>query len=55
MRHASEADIDTGVLRSALAGGSARAFLAEAESVGARMGVRATPCTGFYSAYGVMS
>jgi predicted DsbA family dithiol-disulfide isomerase len=43
MRQASEAGIDTEVLRSVLADGSARAFLAEAESVGARFGVQATP------------
>ncbi|HEX9358385.1 MAG TPA: DsbA family protein [Streptosporangiaceae bacterium] len=43
MRHASEAGIDTKVLRSALADGSAQAFLAETESAGARFGVQATP------------
>ena len=43
MRHAGAAGIDTEVLRAALADGSARAALAEAESVGARFGVQATP------------
>jgi predicted DsbA family dithiol-disulfide isomerase len=43
MRHASEAGIDTEALRTALADGSARTFLAEAESAGARFGVQATP------------
>ena len=43
MRHASEAGIDTKVLRSALADGCAQAFVAETESAGARFGVQATP------------
>lgn len=43
MRHAGAAGIDTASLRAALADGSARAFLAEAESLGARSGVQATP------------
>jgi predicted DsbA family dithiol-disulfide isomerase len=43
MRHAGAAGIDTEVLRAALADGGARAVLTEAESVGARFGVRATP------------
>lgn len=43
MRHAGAAGIDTASLRAALADGSARALLAEAESAGARSGVQATP------------
>jgi len=43
IRHADEEGIDTEALRSALADGSARASLAEAESAGARFGVQATP------------
>jgi predicted DsbA family dithiol-disulfide isomerase len=43
MRHAGAAGIDTEALRAALADGSARAVLTEAESVGARLGVRVTP------------
>ena len=43
MRHAGAAGIDTEVLRTALADGSARALLTEAQSVGARFGVQATP------------
>jgi predicted DsbA family dithiol-disulfide isomerase len=43
MRHAGAAGIDTASLRAALADGSARAFLAEAEALGARFGVQATP------------
>jgi predicted DsbA family dithiol-disulfide isomerase len=43
MRHADAADVDTASLRAALSDGSARAFLAEAEALGARFGVQATP------------
>jgi len=43
MRHASEAGTDTRALSAALADGTAATFLAEAESVGTRFGVRATP------------
>jgi predicted DsbA family dithiol-disulfide isomerase len=43
IRHADAAGIDTTSLRAALADGSARAFLAEAESLGAQFGVQATP------------
>src|SRR6266536_2971173 len=43
MRHASEAGIDTKVLRSALADGCAQAVVAETESAGARFGVQAPP------------
>jgi predicted DsbA family dithiol-disulfide isomerase len=42
MRHAGAAGIDTASLRAALADGSARAVLAEAEKLGARFGVQAT-------------
>jgi predicted DsbA family dithiol-disulfide isomerase len=43
LRHAAEAGIDTDALAAALADGSAKALLAEAETVGARYGVQATP------------
>jgi predicted DsbA family dithiol-disulfide isomerase len=43
LRHAAEAGIDTDALVAALADGSAKALLAEAETVGARYGVQATP------------
>ncbi|HEY1818745.1 MAG TPA: DsbA family protein [Trebonia sp.] len=43
MRRAGAAGIDTAVLGTALADGSARALLTEAEAVGARFGVQATP------------
>jgi predicted DsbA family dithiol-disulfide isomerase len=43
MRRAAQTGIDAEALRAALADGSARAFLAEAESVGARFGVQSTP------------
>jgi predicted DsbA family dithiol-disulfide isomerase len=43
MRHAGAAGVDTASLRAVLADGSARAVLAEAESLGARFGVQATP------------
>ncbi|MER7442515.1 DsbA family oxidoreductase [Micromonospora avicenniae] len=42
-RHAAEVGVDLDALRSALDDGSALAFLAESESLGARLGVRATP------------
>jgi predicted DsbA family dithiol-disulfide isomerase len=42
-RYADEVGVDLGALRDALTTGTALAFLAEAESVGARFGVRATP------------
>jgi predicted DsbA family dithiol-disulfide isomerase len=42
-RHADEVGVDLDALRSALADGTASGFLVEAESMGARLGVRATP------------
>jgi predicted DsbA family dithiol-disulfide isomerase len=42
-RHAGEAGVDLAALRAALATGTAAASLAEVESMGARLGVRATP------------
>jgi predicted DsbA family dithiol-disulfide isomerase len=43
LRHAGEAGIDTDALAATLADDSAQALLAEAEAVGARYGVQATP------------
>lgn len=43
MRHADQAGVDTEALGAALADGTARAYLGEAEAVGAQVGVRATP------------